>query len=199
MKIKHRCPQCNFTSAIKNDIEKHVKTKHDSHPNCPFCHVGFFNLSALKHLIDSMHKEPLVSELRTNVITNGNTKSPHNRPCVFFLQPRGCKKGQSCDFSHDANRLQLRISKVPKLCYNGPTCNWKPSCRYVHLEDGETIPARAPRERGRRIEYNNQDFVAPDLTTPPPGYSPSLSSMTDFPGLPQLGRPSVFRQNPQFQ
>ena len=145
-----------------------------------------------------MHKEPLQSNPRTSVVTRNNINTRNSeKTCVFYFQPRGCKKGTNCDFSHDSSRRQPNIAKIRKICYNGPTCKWKPSCKYVHQEDGETIPARALRERGRSFQPqpNSEVFVYPDVSQPPPG----LSSMTEFPGLPQLGRPSVFRQNPQFQ
>ena len=111
VRIAHNCPQCNFKSAIKSDVERHVQTEHGSHPNCPFCQIGFYNLSALKHHIDTMHKEPLPSNPRTSVVTRNNINTRNSeKTCVFYFQPRGCKKGTNCDFSHDSSRRQPSIA-----------------------------------------------------------------------------------------
>ena len=199
----HSCPQCEFNTSVKSELDNHVQSEHGSYPNCPFCQVGFTNLTVLRKHIDTMHAEPSGHNIRPSVIVqkNSSIRRVSQKQCIFFLQPRGCKKGSSCDFSHNSNNQQPRIKKVRKLCFNGPTCTWKPSCKYVHLEDGETIPPRSPRQGGRvaNVGPSNQGFVAHSLSQPPPGYSPPLASMVEFPGLPQMRRPSVFRQNPQFQ
>ena len=157
----------------------HVQNEHGSHPNCPFCQIGFTNLTVLRKHIYTMHTEQSPHNARASVIVQNNisTRRIKQKQCIFFLQPRGCKKGSSCDFSHNINNQQPRITKVRIVFYNGPTCTWKPGCKYVHLED----------------------FLAPNVSQPPPGYNSSFSSMKEFPGLPQIRRPSVFQQNLQFQ
>ena len=99
-------------------------------------------------------------------------------PCAFFSQPRGCKKGSDCDFSHNLNSQGV-VLKVRKLCRNGLNCSWKPGCKFIHLEDGEVMPPRAQREQV-------QDFVLPNLRQPPPGFN--LASSTHFPSLQRRSR-----------
>ena len=206
----HNCPQCNYNSSTKNDVDNHVQNEHGRHRSCPFCQVCFTNLSALRMHIDTMQTEGFVVNKRPSVIVQKKvyTQSDNKRQCVFFLQPRGCKKGMNCDFSHDTSKQIPSITKVRKVCLNGPTCNWKPRCRYVHLEDGESIPPRLPRQAPqagspgrlpRQGGRHNQVCVAPNLSQAPPGYSSNLSSMLEFPGLQPVQRPSVFRSIPQFQ
>ena len=210
----HTCPQCGCNVSTKNDLQKHMQRVHTKHPNCPFCQVGFFSQGALKSHIDNHHNE---NQERPSVISGGIRNA---KPiCVFNLQPRGCKKGNNCDFSHETRNQQPSFAKVRKLCLNGTGCTWKPRCRYVHPEDGETIPLRAPREGGResyarpchwsanecprggpgtctfvhKPQPSNQGFATPAFSQLPPGYS-----MTEFPRLPAPRRPSIFQQNPQF-
>ena len=64
------------------------------------------------------------------------------------MQPRGCKKGSKCDFSHERVGNN-QVEKLPKLCQNSRMCSWKPRCRYIHPEDGKTLPERAPRVGGQ--------------------------------------------------
>ena len=214
-----RCPQCNFTFRNESDVDKHVK-RHHANPSCNICHMGFFQQGALRrHMQDNHNKK------QSGVIKNqqGHTtifRAPVTTrgPCIFFLQPRGCKKGSSCDFSHDTN--QRKHSKIPKLCFNGPACSWKPGCRYIHPEDGESIPVRTSWEEGRRsrgkpchwsaadcpregpatcifIHSPQQDnsvtetqgFGERRLSQPSPSYS-----MTEYPVLGQAQRPSVIRK-----
>ena len=225
IRTTHRCPQCNFTAANKNVVDKHVQNEHVMHPTCPFCQVGFTNLSALRMHIENTHKEGEDPIVRPSVIiqNQSSTLNSSKKLCIFHLQPQGCKKGQNCDFSHDSNRHQNNVLKIPKACQNGFNCRWKPRCRYVHPEDGESFPVRAPREGGMRsqarpcywsaedrprggpgscsfphtLQPSNQYFVSPDVSQLPPGFS--LTSMTVFPSLPQARRPGVFQQNPQVQ
>ena len=198
IRAKHRCPQCNFSATTKSVLDSHVNNTHGMLPTCPFCNIGFQNLGALKRHIENAHKE---KEVRPGVITQNAPINPivSQKLCIFYLQPRGCKKGQNCDFSHDSNNQQFEFVKVRKACFNGINCSWKPRCRYVHFEDGEVLPARAPREGGMRSQASNQDFGNQDLSRPPPGFRSNISSMLEFPSLPQVSRPSVFRQNPNCQ
>ena len=204
IKISHRCPQCGFSATTKNVLESHVQNVHAMLPTCPFCHIRFNNLGSLKKHIEFYHRESQIQDVRPSVISQNKTSNTNvsQKLCIFHLQPQGCKKGQNCDFSHETNGQQNNIVKVRKVCYNGVNCTWKPRCRYVHVEDGELLPARARREEGRRShtpQSRNQGFAVQDVSQPPPGYSPNLSSMVVFPGLPQPSRPSVFRLNPQAQ
>ena len=191
------CPQCNFKSRINNEVKEHVNQEHRSYPTCPFCNIGFDNLNALGRHIEQYHKDngPASYQNRNAVKQTRSTVS--RGPCIFFLQPRGCKKGANCDFSHSG--APQRVIKVRKLCLNGPVCRWKPRCRYIHLEDGETIPERAPREQERRAQNQvglsggatssgNQGFGSPVSSLPPPGFS-----LTEYPGLPQPARKTMFR------
>ena len=184
------CPQCNFTTSETSQLDDHVMKEHINHPSCPFCLVGYQNQGALRKHIGDRHNDnkQIVRERRQS----------NKGPCIFYLQPRGCKKGTKCDFSHERGAQHTSI-KVCELCLNGPGCTWTPRCRYVHPEDGEIIPPRAPRQeaRDRREEGGRplsceQGLGAQDLSHPPPG-----NTMRHFPvlGLPQ--RPSVFRINPQ--
>ena len=45
------CPQCNYSSRNKKEIEAHVRKDHGTHPSCPFCLIGFFHLTALKNIL----------------------------------------------------------------------------------------------------------------------------------------------------
>ena len=186
------CPQCNFKSNQEKEIENHVQREHDTCTSCPFCLVGFQNQIALQRHVENNHKE------NSGIIRERQQSFRERRisikkgPCIFFIQPRGCKKGQECDFSHDLG-AQYTSVKVRKVCYNGPSCNWKPRCRYVHLEDGEIIPPIVPTRSQPRQETREQGFGPPDLSQAPPGFS-----MRSFPPLAQPERQSVFRMNPQY-
>ena len=118
-------------------------------------------------------------------------------------------------------RSLLINSCVAVVCFDarvGPGCTWKPRCRYVHMEDGETIPPRAYRAGGRGHQVKNchwsaaecprggpttctfahlpelinQGFPTSNFAPPPPRVS-----MAEFPVLPAPRRPSVFKLNPQ--
>ena len=215
----YNCAECEFTTEIKNELKIHIEIHHINIHRCPFCQNVFNTLEDLKTHIDSMHSD---NTERPSVIIQNDSSPKSKNICVFYLQPRGCKKGLNCTHSHETDGLQS-ITKVPKLCYNGQNCSWKPRCRYVHPEDGESIPARAhrvSRMEGRRPQVKNchwsasecprggpascsfahmpepinQGFSTPDLSRLPPGFS-----LREYPGLPAPRRPSVFRQNPQYQ
>ena len=192
--VVHRCPQCDYITQDKTTLEKHVKEVHSNQPTCPFCSVGFTNHLVLRKHIDQIHKEKTLQIFRSGEQDNNSAVQSSSSQvqisgtikrkrgiCAFFLQPRGCKKGSDCDFSHE----QTKIFKVRKLCRNGQGCSWKPGCKYIHLEDGEVMPPR---------EQKVQGFVMPDLSQPPPAFN--LASSTDFPNM---RKESVLRINPQFQ
>ena len=204
---KH-CPQCSFKTRTDSELKDHVNKQHGHVPTCPFCNIGFYNLNALGHHIEERHKDnvPTVIENRLPVSQNRHNRRVGSKGvCIFFLQPRGCKKGLFCDFSHGGGPPSVK--KVRKLCYNGQGCNWKPRCRYVHPEDGEVIPDRASRDQMRSPHHQpgqlpgqqqqpdqqsssgNQVFGSPDLRQPPPGVS-----LTEYPVLGQPQRPSVIRR-----
>ena len=95
------CPQCNFKSNQEKEIENHVQREHDTCTSCPFCLVGFQNQIALQRHVENKHKE------NTGIIRERQQSFRERRisfkkePCIFFIQPRGCKKGPECNFSHD--------------------------------------------------------------------------------------------------
>ena len=182
VRVIHRCTQCNSTFPNEPDLRQHLKESHTKYPNCPFCHVSFVNHQVLRNHIDQYHKERTLQIINNSnsAVTSTSKSTPKiTRPertrgqCAFFLQPRGCKKGADCDFSQDQNQ-KICVIKICKFCQNGPSCSWKPGCKYVHPEEGEVIPPRMQSER-------EQGFVMPDLTKPPPGYN--LASSNDFPVL----------------
>ena len=191
-----RCPQCNYRSGRDTELQNHVKNKHSILTSCPFCLVGFINQDVLRKHIEEQHSEntEVVREKRSSV------RRESRGPCIFFLQPRGCKKGNSCDFSHK-HEAQYSSVKVPKYCYNGPRCNWKPRCRYVHPEEGEIIPpwTSRPGQGGqgregtgggehRRGQFIVEGFGRQDLNQPPPGFT-----MRNYPVLEQTQRPNGLR------
>ena len=176
-RLVHRCPQCNIVSHNKTALEQHVKQIHSNEPSCPFCFVGFRTHQFLRKHIDDYHKERTLKRVQNNnsvVQSYGVGKTVvKKRPCAFFTQPKGCKKGLDWDFSHDLSNRGA-VLKVHKLCRNGLNCSWKPGCKFIHLEDGEVMPHRAQRDQV-------QDFVMPNVRQPPPGFT--LASSRDFPSL----------------
>ena len=161
------CHLCDFSSESQSVWDKHLKEQHRNVFTCPFCDNTFRELNIVKKHIFEAHKE---NGTRVN-------KSTKNTPCTFFSQVNGCKKKENCDFSHDLTNNDNKNNKVPKHCWNGPMCRWKPRCRYVHPEDGETIP---PREE--RLGF---------FSRPPPVYTagtgrrevPDIRNLTEFPGV----------------
>ena len=121
IRATHRCPQCDFSATTKSVLDSHVNNTNGMLPTCPFCNIGFQSLGALKRHIENSHKE---KEVRQSVIIQNAPINPivSQKLCIFYLQPRGCKKGQHCDFSHDSNSQQFEIVKVRKACYNGINC-----------------------------------------------------------------------------
>ena len=202
-----KCPQCNLKVNQQKDLDTHVINEHGNHPSCPFCLISFHNQEALKRHIDNCHHEH--TQIVRDVGRSARRQPITKGPCIFYLQPRGCKKGNNCDFSHEQGANYTSI-KVPKLCHNGTRCNWKPRCRYIHPEDGEIIPPRSRREgrpsweegrvsleegrAPREVEGRQQEqvFVVLDSTQPPPGYT-----MNNYPTLVHPVRKSIFRMNPQ--
>ena len=172
-----RCPQCNFKCEQENMLHDHVKKEHREFPSCPFCLVGLTNQASLKRHVELYHNENTPIS-RERGLSGGHQVK--RGPCIFFQQPRGCKKGSDCDFSHERG-VQYNTVKVRKLCRNGPGCTWKPRCRYVHMEDGEVIPPRFQKEVARvRIpgeertlqrEEPRPGFGTPNLSQPPPTFT----------------------------
>ena len=189
------CPQCNFTSRQESEVKNHVRREHEQKPSCPFCLLGFTSQVTLKSHIEEYHSENTHIN-REQIVTNRQSVQKKGA-CIFFLRPRGCKKGSQCDFSHNRD-VQYSLVKVRKLCRNGPVCVWKPRCRYVHLEDGDIIPPRVLREdtraprreaRGSREEgRTTQGFGTQELNQPPQGYN-----MGNYPGLRPAQNPDYFR------
>ena len=169
---KFTCPQCDTKFRLKGDMERHVNETHRDYPNCPFCQVSFLHIEALRQHIKTTHNES--NDESVQIVDNIQRHKRPERPCHFFFQPRGCKKGNSCDYSHESGAENL-FTKVPKVCNNGLDCTWKPRCRYVHLEDGEKIPNNVNREQG---------FIFPNIAKPPPRNSHySLKNNEEFPCL----------------
>ena len=193
---------------IENDIKEHVKIEHGQKPSCPFCLVGFNNQASLKTHVEQDHNENTPFVRVQNYQGRGETHSRKRGPCIFFLQPRGCKKGSQCDFSHERGASSSSI-KVHKLCQNGPPCTWKPRCRYVHPEDGEIIPPRASREGARTLRQENRgpreearasglEHLRPELREQGfwallPSLIPPRNTMENFPGLGQPKNLGMFR------
>ena len=177
----HRCPQCNFISQDKAIFDQQIKQVHSNLPTCPFCYIGFTNHIFLRKHIDQYHQEKTLQRVqRNNNVVQGSQNRLESKkgPCAFFPQPQGCRKGSECDFSHEQNS-DGAVLKVRKLCRNGFRCSWKPSCKFIHLEDGEVMPPRLQKEQV-------QGFVMPNLSHPPPGYN--LGSSRDFPSLQKESR-----------
>ena len=115
---KFPCGKCSKRYASNHGLAMHEREVHGTLSLCPFCQNGFTNLAALKEHISVQHKETKQEEK--------STEEKKGR-CVFFFQAKGCKKGNNCDRSHEAS--SVFVKKAPKLCFNGPTCGWKPGCR----------------------------------------------------------------------
>ena len=62
-----KCPQCNFTTKGKSELEEHVRREHSKYPSCPFCLIGFYNRLALNQHIENYHSEntQIVREKKT--------------------------------------------------------------------------------------------------------------------------------------
>ena len=159
------CHLCEFSSDSQNVWDMHLKEKHRNVYTCPFCEKTFSDLNVLKNHIHSDHKENTRQKIQTHKTI----------PCAFFLQDKGCKKKDNCDFSHEISINAQSKNKIPKLCRNGPYCRWKPSCKYVHPEDGEVIPPREQR----------MGFGQGGMSRPPPmsQRKPDIRNMDQFPGL----------------
>ena len=94
------------------------------------------------------------------------------KPCRFVNTERGCLKGDSCNFSHSKAAIAQHVKKVPKLCRNKETCVWKPQCRYLHPEDGESLPAGPG---GQGFGVNNFSQQPPGWSSLPPPSPPNTS------------------------
>jgi uncharacterized C2H2 Zn-finger protein len=187
MKVSE-CPQCGIKSENKTQFEKHMKQVHGNFPYCKICYVGFWSQDAVKKHVNDYHNtkssktsKPLKNtdnnlpdkkvEEEINQTRSHIQQSPtYKRPCHYFGTRNGCKKGDACDFDHSAETQAKPVVKVPKLCSAKDACVWKPRCRYVHLEDGETLPERSWRG-GHRQGMVRQDFGPQDFSQQPPGWS----------------------------
>ena len=70
------------------------------------------------------------------------------------------------------------MKKIPKICQNKETCTWKPRCKYVHPEDGESLPVRQARvlttpqrSQGHQGQAQSQNFGSPKMVHHPPSWS----------------------------
>ena len=114
------CTQCNFKARNKSEMDEYMKRTRMHMPTGPFY-----------LLTGRTGTDPLPK--------GGNASSSCNQEAakmayhVIFLTMQFTKKAQ----------------KVPKLCFNGPMCTWKPGCLYIHPEDGDIMPNKANNQQGR--------------------------------------------------
>ena len=175
-----KCAKCSFMSIHIAEFTEHSNKNHEDSPNCPFCLVNFGDLNDLRKHIECDHKE------KETVAVNKKGL------CSFFRSRSGCKKGTSCSYEHVQAVNATPVTKVPKLCDNKEACVWKPSCRYIHPEDGEFLPVRSTRRQStaKLCFYPNncprggpgicsyihlpspinQGFTLTDTSQLPPGY-----------------------------
>ena len=90
-----KCPQCNFKSTRKSEVEDHVKKTHSINYNCPFCLIGFSNHESLGRHIDNYHSENdktqwikcsqcnFTSQQKSEVERHINTDHVINLSCPF--------------------------------------------------------------------------------------------------------------------
>lgn len=62
---------------------------------------------------------------------------PKVRVCEFFGQPRGCIKGDTCDFKH-MNNAPCRWFNSPRGCRKGETCD------FTHVSEGKSSARATP-------------------------------------------------------
>ena len=156
-----KCDKCDFISQNKTYFTKHVKD-HNVHDN-------------------------KIAENARNISGQHKVKGP----CSYYKSQNGCKKGNSCLWDHSEKAQAQIVKKIPKLCQNKETCSWKPRCKYVHPEDGESLPIRdrqervpAPAQRLQRLHFppqaapqghqepsGSQGFGHPDVGHHPPGWT----------------------------
>ena len=129
--------------------------------NCNNCDFVSENKSFLTNHVEKTHKEKLS---QNNSISD---KTTSKRPCAYFNSPKGCKKGDNCDWDHSEEAQVQSVTKVSTLCRYKEACRWKPRCRFVHPEDGESVARGSASGPGSPA----QGFVNPDLGTQPPGWN----------------------------
>ena len=190
------CNVCTFMSQNKVYFESHMK-KHKEENNtkqrilaCTQCGFKAMSKERLSKHISDEHS------ISVQDMNNSNKKGP----CRFFGTNNGCNMGYSCLFDHSPEAQAQSVTKVPKLCRLKQSCGWKPRCRYVHPEDGESLPVQRLREGPREGVIRNcfypnncprggpvaqggfcsyfhpnsprvQDFVSLDYSQQPPGWS----------------------------
>ena len=186
------CPQCGIKSENKLQFEKHMKQVHGNFPYCKICYVGFWSQDAAKKHVSLYHntlKKTDANNSDHNVAEETNQTKSHieqskgyRRPCHYVGTRNGCKKGDRCNFDHSAEAQAKSVVKVPKLCNAKEACVRKPRCKYVHLEDGETLPERNGSS-GHRQGMVRQDFGPRDFSQQPPGWS-SIPPPTPAPTSP---------------
>ena len=158
--------------------------------DCAQCGFKARSKERLSKYINDVHSESV------QPIHISNKKGP----CRFYGTDKGCNMGYSCLFDHSSEAHAKIVTKVPKLCRLKESCGWKPRCRYVHPEDGESLPVQrvreGPREGMARICFyptncprggplaqggfcsyfhpnstTVQDFISLDYSQQPPGWS----------------------------
>ena len=162
-KTTFKCKHCDFNSENKDELNTHIISNHECH--CTKCGGTSRSITNQdKHFQNFPGREDQTTK----------------RPCRYFNQPGGCKKGSHCDFNHNGRSA----AKVPKLCKDRQTCTWKPCCKFVHPEDGDQMPSRnismnqqTPEKMTKKTNNqrlspvttrNQQNFHQTDFSQPPP-------------------------------
>ena len=130
--------------------------------NCDFVTGNKILLS--KH-VEKTHQKKLL---------NNNTSTDQTRvkrPCAYYNSPKGCKKGDTCDWDHSDDAQAQFVTKVSILCRYKEACQWKPRCRFIHPEDGESVGFPNNQSRDSASGSPAQDFVRPDMGSHPPGWN----------------------------
>lgn len=131
----------------------------------------------------TQHTKQHNEEKRARIIPERD-QTQNQRPCSYYRSPQGCKKGNNCNWNHSDNAQAEVVEKVPKLCRNKETCRWKPRCKFIHPEDGESLPGRSRQDQvsvsgPRSSEHHpSQGAAAParvaaTTSTPPPSPPPA--------------------------
>lgn len=128
--------------------------------------------------------------------------------CAFYLSPRGCIKGDSCDFVHPSAPDGSQTTKVCDFYKSVKGCNKGNECNFLHPEGH--MNARAGNSSGAKvcqyfatprgcIKGDSCDFAHPNLSAKPCTYflsargcvkgkecdfSHHTPAMAGFPGMP---------------
>ena len=137
-----------------------------------------------KHMNNHYEEESKIAKKARNISGQNKIK----KPCSYFNNPNGCKKGNSCLWDHSDEAQAQSVKKIPKICQNKDTCTWKPRCKYVHPENGESLPVKQARvfsalqmsqgqsfhqaaSKGHQGGSGSLGFGSPDIGRHPPGWT----------------------------